>query len=425
MSQQLYEKSVLSNGVRLVTSRMDHVKSASLIVYVGAGSRHESDEQAGISHFLEHMVFKGTARRPDPVQITEEVESVGGMLNAATSRENTNYWVKVPSAHLERAFDVIGDMLRGSVFDPAEIDKERNVIVEEIRGIEDTPDDLIHDVIDDLVWSGQSVGRAVIGSVETVRRTTRQQLVDYLQAQYRPDRIVVSAAGDINHEHVLEMTERYLGDLVPSNVDTFVQTRCGQESPRVRLVQRPTNEAHFCLGLPALPYTDERRYTQDMIDAILSSGMSSRLFREIRERLGLAYEVYSYFREYADVGQGVVYAGIDPQRTTETVRAVLREFKKLRSERVSDEELGRTKELRKGRIEMGLEDSRSVAGWIGSQELIFGDILTPEQVIEQIVSVTSEDILELSRELFVPEHLSLAVVGPIESESGLQSLLEL
>ncbi len=425
MSQQLYEKSELPNGVRLVTSRMDHVKSASLIVYVGAGSRHESDEQAGISHFLEHMVFKGTERRPDPVQITEEVESVGGMLNAATSRENTNYWVKVPSAHLERAYDVIGDMLRGSVFEPGEIDKERNVIVEEIRGIDDTPDDLIHDVIDDLVWNGQTVGRAVIGTEETVRRTTRQQLVDYLHAQYRPDRIVVSAAGDVDHGHVLELTERYFGDLAPSSVDTFIPALCGQDRPRARLIQRPTNEAHLCLGLPALSYTDERRYTQDMIDAILSSGMSSRLFREIRERMGLAYEVYSYFREYADVGQGVVYAGIDPQRTADTVRAVLREFNKLRDERVPDEELTRTKELRKGRIEMGLEDSRSVAGWVGSQELIFGDILTPEQVIERIQSVTSEDILELSRELFVPERLSLAVVGPIEAESDLQSLLEL
>ncbi len=195
MSQQLYEKSILSNGVRVVTSRMDHVKSASLIVYVGAGSRHETDEQAGISHFLEHMVFKGTSKRPDPVEITQEVEGVGGMLNAATSRENTNYWVKVPSAHLERSFDVMGDMLRNSVFEPVEIDKERGVIIEEIRGIDDTPDDLIHDVIDDLVWSGQSVGRSVIGSEETVRAVSRQELIDYLQAQYRPDRIVVSAAG--------------------------------------------------------------------------------------------------------------------------------------------------------------------------------------------------------------------------------------
>ncbi len=404
---------------------MDHVKSASLIVYVGAGSRHESDEQAGISHFLEHMVFKGTSLRPDPVEITQEVESVGGMLNAATSRENTNYWVKVPSAHLERAFDVMGDMLRNSVFDPVEIDKERGVIVEEIRGIDDTPDDLIHDVIDDLVWNGQTVGRSVIGSEKTVRAVTRQELFDYLHAQYRPDRIVISAAGDVDHEMVLRLTERYFGDLPVSSVDTFLHAESAQDKPRVRLVQRQTNEAHLCLGLPALPYTDERRYTQDMIDAILSSGMSSRLFREIRERRGLAYEVYSYFREYSDVGQGVVYAGIEPQRTPETVKAVLHEFSKLRDERVSDEELGRTKELRKGRIEMGLEDSRSVAGWIGSQELIFGDILTPDEVIERIQTVTSEDILDLSQCLFVPEHLSLAVVGPIASESELQSLLEM
>lgn len=425
MSSILYEKSVLSNGVRVVTSRMDHVKSASLIIYVGAGSRHESDSQAGISHYLEHMLFKGTVRRPDPVEITQEVEGVGGMLNAATSRENTNYWVKVPSAHLERAFDVVADMLRNSVFDPVEIEKERGVIIEEIRGIDDTPDDLIHDLIDDLVWDGQTIGRSVIGSEETVGAVTRQNLVDYLKAQYRPDRVVVSAAGDIQHDTVRDLTERYFGDLPVSSVDTFIAAHCAQHQPRVRLLQRATNEAHICLGLPALPYTDERRYTQDMIDAILSSGMSSRLFREIRERLGLAYEVYSYFREYADVGQGVVYAGIDPQRTAETVKAVMREFRKLRAEPVPEDELQRTKELRKGRIEMGLEDSRSVAGWIGSQELIFGDILTPEQVIECIEAVTSSDILDLSRELFVAERLNLAVVGPLEGESALQALLEL
>ncbi|HVX29978.1 MAG TPA: pitrilysin family protein [Nitrolancea sp.] len=421
----MYTKSVLPNGVRVVTSRMEHVKSASLIIYVGAGSRHESDAQAGISHYLEHMVFKGTEKRPDPVQITEELESVGGMLNAATSRESTNYWVKVPSAHLERAFDVLGDMLRKSVFDAIEVEKERGVIIEEIRGIEDTPDDLIHDVIDELVWDGQSVGRSVIGSEATVRAINRQQMVDYLEAQYRPDRIVIAAAGDVDHQVVCELAERYFGDLRPSSVNTFVTAESSQREARVRLLQRSTNEAHLCLGIPALPYTDERRHTQDMIDAILSSGMSSRLFREIRERRGLAYEVYSYFREYADVGQGVVYAGIDPTRTSETLTAILGEFGKLRTTLVPEDELQRTKELRKGRIDMGLEDSRSVAGWIGGQELIFGDILTPDEVIEKIESVTSADILELSRELFTAERLNLAVVGPLDTEDELRSLLEL
>jgi predicted Zn-dependent peptidase len=425
MSLPVYTKSVLPNGVRVVTSRMDHVKSASLIIYVGAGSRHESDAEAGISHYLEHMVFKGTEKRPDPVQITEELECVGGMLNAATSRESTNYWVKVPSAHLERAFDVLGDMLRGSVFDLNEIEKERGVIIEEIRGIEDTPDDLIHDVIDELIWDGQSVGRSVIGSEETVRSINRQQLIDYLEAQYRPDRIVIAAAGDVDHEFVCELAARYFGDLRPSSVNTFVHAEYAQRAARVKLLQRSTNEAHLCLGIQALPYTDERRHTQDMIYAILSSGMSSRLFREIRERRGLAYEVYSYFREYADVGQGVVYAGVEPGRASETLTAILDEFGKLRTALVPEDELQRTKELRKGRIDMGLEDSRSVAGWIGGQELIFGDILTPDQVIEKIESVTSHDILELSRELFTPERLNLAVVGPLDIEDELRSLLDL
>jgi len=384
----LYQKTVLPNGVRVVTSRMDHVRSASLILYFRVGSRYESDEQAGISHFLEHMVFKGTERRPDPIMLTQEIEGVGGILNAATSRESTNYWVKVPSAHLARAFDVLADMLRHSTFDPEELEKERFVIIEEIRGILDTPDDLIHDVIDELVWDGQSVGRPVIGSVETVSAITRDDLFTYLRTQYRPDRLVIAAAGDIHHEQVVELAEQYFGDLPASDVNTFVQAEVRQQEPRVRLLTRPTEQAHLCVAVPALPYTDDRRYVQDMIDAVLSSGMSSRLFQEIRERLGLVYEVYGYFREYADVGQGVVYAGTDPARVEQTIEAILREFDKLRREPVPADELERTKELRRGRIVMGLEDSRAVAGWIGSQEAVFGEILTPEEVMARIDAVT-------------------------------------
>jgi len=421
----LYQKTVLPNGVRVVTSRMDHVRSASLILYFRVGSRYESDEQAGISHFLEHMVFKGTERRPDPIMLTQEIEGVGGILNAATSRESTNYWVKVPSAHLARAFDVLADMLRHSTFDPEELEKERFVIIEEIRGILDTPDDLIHDVIDELVWDGQSVGRPVIGSVETVSAITRDDLFTYLRTQYRPDRLVIAAAGDIHHEQVVELAEQYFGDLPASDVNTFVQAEVRQQEPRVRLLTRPTEQAHLCVAVPALPYTDDRRYVQDMIDAVLSSGMSSRLFQEIRERLGLVYEVYGYFREYADVGQGVVYAGTDPARVEQTIEAILREFDKLRREPVPADELERTKELRRGRIVMGLEDSRAVAGWIGSQEAVFGEILTPEEVMARIDAVTAEQIQELATELFRPDVLNLAIVGPYEADSHFRSLLHL
>lgn len=421
----MYQKTVLPNGVRVVTSRMDHVRSATLILYFRVGSRYETDDQAGISHFLEHMVFKGTERRPDPAMLTQEIEGVGGILNAATSRESTNYWVKVPSAHLARAFDVLADMLRHSIFDPEELEKERFVIIEEIRGIHDTPDDLIHDVIDELVWDGQSVGRPVIGSLETVSAISREDLITYLRTQYRSDRLVIAAAGDIHHEQVVELAEQYFGDLPASEVDTFVPAEVRQREPRVRLLTRPTEQAHLCVAVPALPYTDDRRYVQEMIEAVLSSGMSSRLFQEIRERLGLVYEVYGYFREYADVGQGVVYAGTDPTRVEQTIEAILRELDKLRREPVPADELERTKELRRGRIVMGLEDSRAVAGWIGSQEAVFGEILTPEEVMARIDAVTSEQIQELSTELFRPDVLNLAIVGPYEAESHFRSLLHL
>ncbi|ACZ39458.1 M16 family metallopeptidase [Sphaerobacter thermophilus] len=421
----MYQKTVLPNGVRVVTSRMDHVRSATLILYFRVGSRYESDDQAGISHFLEHMVFKGTERRPDPIMLTQEIEGVGGILNAATSRESTNYWVKVPSAHLARAFDVLADMLRHSTFDPEELEKERFVIIEEIRGIHDTPDDLIHDVIDELVWDGQSVGRPVIGSVDTVSAISREDLITYLRTQYRPDRLVIAAAGDIHHEQVVELAEQYFGDLPASDVNTFVQAEVRQQEPRVRLLTRPTEQAHLCVAVPALPYTDDRRYVQEMIDAVLSSGMSSRLFQEIRERLGLVYEVYGYFREYADVGQGVVYAGTDPARVEQTIEAILREFDKLRREPVPADELERTKELRRGRIVMGLEDSRAVAAWVGSQEAVFGEILTPEEVMARIDAVTAEQIQELATELFRPDLLNLAIVGPYEAESHFRSLLHL
>lgn len=419
----MYEKTTLKNGVRVVTSRMDQVRSATLILELGVGSRYETPERAGISHFLEHMVFKGTEQRPDAAMISQEIEGVGGILNAATGRESTSYWAKVPSVHLARTFNVLADMLRHSVFDPTELEKERAVIIEEIRGANDTPDDLIHDAIDEVVWEDQCVGRPIAGTETTVGSISRDDLLGYLGGQYRPDRLVVAAAGDVRHEEVVELAERYFGDLPNGSLDTFVPAEIRQTEPRVRLIKRPTEQAHLCLAFPALPYSDDRRFVQDMIDAVLSSGMSSRLFQEIRERLGLVYSVFAYFREYADVGQGVVYAGTDPQRIDRTIEATLKELDKLRQEPIPDEELARTKELRKGRILMGMEDSRSVAGWIAGQELMFGEILTPEQVMARIDAVTRDDVQELAVELIRAEHLNLAVVGPYEDEERFRALL--
>ncbi|MDP9470587.1 MAG: insulinase family protein [Chloroflexota bacterium] len=425
---KLYEKTTLANGVRVVTGEMTGVRSASLIFYYGVGSRFERPGIAGVSHFLEHMLFKGTEKRPDPMQISQEIEGVGGILNAATGRESTNYWCKVPSTHFALAYDVLADIIRNSVIDQAELDKERSVIFEEIRSINDSPEDLVHEVIDEVVWGNHAVGRSIAGSEETVGAITRDGMVDFWRRNYRPDRLVVAAGGDVRHDEVVDLTERCFGDLAavgePDGFDAAAPD-AEQEAPRVRLVERETEQAHLCLAMPALPYSTERRYAQSTIEAILSSGMSSRLFQEIREKRGLVYSVYGYFRPYEDVGQGVVYAGTDLERVEETVGAIVEELRKLRDEPVPAEELQRTKDLRKGRLLMGLEDSRSVASWIGSQELTYGEIRTPEEVMEKIDAVTVPEVQDLSRELFREDRLSLALVGPYDDEQPFRDLMRL
>jgi predicted Zn-dependent peptidase len=423
-SDSPYFKTTLDNGVRVVTGPMSGVRSASLIFYYNVGSRFEQPPIGGVSHFLEHMLFKGTERRPDPAIISEEIERVGGALNAATGRESTSYWVKVPSTHLELAFDVLADMMRGTTFDPTEYEKERKVIFEEIRSIQDMPEDLVHDVIDEVVWPDAELGRPIAGTEETVGAPTSDAMIDYWRRNYSPDRLIVAAGGDLRHEDVVALTERYFGDLKPDgSPNTFTPLASDQLETRVRLVDRETEQAHICLGFPALPYTTERRFVQSTIEAILSGGMSSRLFQEIREKRGLVYSVYGYFRPYEDVGQGVIYAGTDLERVEETVGALAAELRKLREAPVPADELERTKTLRKGRLLMGLEDSRSVASWVGGQEATYGEIKTPEEIMEEIDSVTIAQVQELADELFRPERYSLAVIGPYRDERLFRDLL--
>lgn len=419
-----YHKSTLENGIRVVSGPMTGVKSGTLIVSYNVGSRHEPAPIAGVSHFLEHMVFKGTEQRPDPKQITEEIEGVGGVVNAATSREGTSYWFKAPSSHFATGFEVIADIVQNSVIDEAELEKERSVIIEEIRSIQDSPEELVHEVIDEVVWSDQPVGRSVAGSEETVRAIDRQAMVDFWKRNYDPSRLVIAAGGDIRHDEVVALTEQHFGGLAPAGTpDEMAEATDEQKNARVHLLERDTEQAHLCIAMPALPYATERRYVQSTIEAILSSGMSSRLFQEIREKRGLVYSVYGYFRLYFDVGQGVMYAGTDLERVEETIEALVGELRKLRDERVPEDELRRTKELRKGRLLMGFEDSRSVASWIGSQEATYGEIRTPEEVMARIEAVTAEEVQELARELFQPDRLSLALIGPYSDEAKFQKLL--
>lgn len=418
------EKTVLSNGVRVLSYSMPHVRSVSLIFTYNIGSRYEPDPHAGISHFIEHMLFKGTPTYPNPEQIAEQIEGVGGVLNAYTSREQTGYWAKVPSTHFARAFDVLGDMLRNSLFDAEELEKERGVIIEEIRASEDDPTDVVGELLNKIVWEEQPVGRPIAGTEETVGGIDRQAMLDYFREHYNPANLVISVAGNVSHDEVVGRAEALFRDLPTGQTKPAAGARLRQTAPRAGLIHRDDKQANLMLGLPGLDYYDERRYTQRALDVILGSGMSSRLFVEIRERRGLAYSVGSYFNQLADVGSGVVYAGVDPGKADETVRAIIAELRKLRDAPAPADELARSKEFRKGRMLMGLEDSHSVASWLGSHEILYGEVPTPEEVVARIDAVTSEEVQALARDLFDPTRYSLAVVGPYDDEAHFLTLLE-
>jgi predicted Zn-dependent peptidase len=411
------DKTVLANGVRVLSFSMPHVRSVSIILTFNIGSRYETDEHAGISHFIEHMLFKGTTNRPSPEQVAEEIEGVGGLLNAYTSREQTGYWAKVPSTHFARSFEVLADMVRNSLFDPEELDRERGVIIEEIRAGDDDPSSLVWKLSDEIVWDGQAVGRPIAGSEETVARIDRAAMLDYLRRHYVPANLVISVAGNVTHEEVVRRAEAAFGDLPAGDPARVARAALLQAAPRAGLISRPDKQANIVLALPGLSYHDERRYVQRTLDVILGEGMTSRLFIEIRERRGLAYAVGSYFNQLADTGNGAIYAGVDPGKTREAVAAIVAELRKLRETPVPEDELARSKELRKGRMLMSLEDSYALASWLGSSEILYGFVPTPEEVAAKIDAVTVADVQALARELFAPERYSLALVGPYDSEA--------
>jgi predicted Zn-dependent peptidase len=407
-----YEKTTLKNGVRVITNSMPHTQSVSTILYYGVGSRYEEDRIAGISHFIEHMVFKGTPKRPSAKVISEAIEGVGGVLNAGTGREVTNYWAKVAKANFPLAFDVLSDMLLNANFDPTEIEKERKVIIEEIHMTLDSPPELVNEIISEVIWGEQPAGRDIAGSDATVSSITREELLGYLKTHYLPADMVVSVAGNIQHSDVVQMVEDTLGQLPAGERPVAVGATALKGGPRQRIYFKETEQANLCLAVPALAYKDPRRYILSIMDTILGSGMSSRLFQEIREERGLCYTVDSYASQMSDTGAWVVYSGVDPERIDETITAIIGELRKIRDEPVTAAELTKAKEYNKGRMLLGLEDTRSVASWAGNQELLLGRILTPDEVVEKLEAVTIEQIQELAGELFKDENLRLSVVGP-------------
>jgi predicted Zn-dependent peptidase len=419
-----YDKTVLDNGLRLLTAPMPHARSASVVIFLGVGSRYEAPAESGLSHFIEHMLFKGTARRPAARDISTTIEGVGGLLNAVTSQETTVYWAKIAQPHLTLALDLLVDILRHSSFAPPEIAKERQVILEEIDSLFDSPGELVGLLIDQLLWDGP-LGWDIAGGKDTVSAFQRTDLLAYLARHYAPGNTVLSVAGNIDPLAVREQMAALLGDWPPAPPASCAPALDSQTAPRLKVHYKDTEQVHLCLGVHGLPLAHPDRFVLGLLSTILGEGMSSRLFEELREKRGLVYDVHAYVDRFQDTGSAVVYAAVEPQRTVAAVEVILEELARLKDQPVPEAELTTAKELTKGRFWLSLEDSRNVASWLGSQELLLGHIQSVDEVVAQVAAVTPADIQRLARQLFIQGQLNLALVGPFKKEGRFAGLLKL
>jgi predicted Zn-dependent peptidase len=401
------QMTTLDNGLRVLTDHMDTVESASVGVWVGVGARHETVEVNGVSHLLEHMAFKGTRRR-DARAIAEEIENVGGHLNAWTSRENTAYFARVLSADVPLAVDILADILQNSAFDGAELERERTVIVQEIGQVDDTPDDLIFDRFQEIAYPGQPLGRPVLGSEERVRKMSREAIAGYMRDNYTAPTMVLAAAGKVDHDRLVDEAQHLFGDLPKHKGPGFEPARYeGGE----KLEKRDLEQAHLVLGLEGVAYTDPDYYALMVASNILGGGMSSRLFQEIRERRGLVYSIYAYSGSYLDGGIFGVYAGTGEDNLKELVPVVCEEIVKL-GEGATDAEIARTRAQIKSGILMGLESTSARVERLGQHTLVYGEPLPIEDVVAKIEAVDSAAIGRVIRRV-VASAPTVTAIGPV------------
>ena len=403
---------------------MPHTHSVSICIYLGAGSRYESEAQAGVSHFIEHLCFRGTEKRPGAKDISGAIEGVGGVLNGGTDKELTVYWCKVAQPHFSLALDVLTDMVLNSRFDKKDIEKERQIIVEEISMSKDAPNQLVGMILDELLWPDHPLGRDVAGTNKSVAAMTREQMLDYLDSEYSPANTVISIAGNIQQDEAVNEVNKFLGNWENKKQRLDYLPYLELTNPRLRVENKETEQTHLCLALPGVSLQDPRRFTLDLMNVILGEGMSSRLFLEVRDKLGLAYNIHSYLDHFQDSGALTVYAGVHPKKLEISISAILEQLTLLK-EKVSDEDLHKAKELSKGRLLLRMEDSRSVAGWVGGQEILNGSILDVEEVVAIIDKVTAKEICTVAKELLIGDRLRLSVVGPVKSADHLENLLKI
>ncbi|MGA8220642.1 MAG: pitrilysin family protein [Candidatus Acidiferrales bacterium] len=402
-------KETLPNGLVIITEPMEHVHSVSVGVWLRTGSRREPAELNGISHFIEHMLFKGTTRR-SAEDIAREVDRVGGMLDAFTSKEMVCFNTRVLDEHLPKAFDVVADMVLEPKFAEEEIDREKSVILEEIRMVQDNPEDLVHELFTQNFWTRNALGKPILGTPETVSAFTRETLQKWFRTCYAPNNMVITAAGHLTHAQLVELVTERFSKLAPS--ENGASGPAPQSVPHItQLTKHELEQVHICLGVPALPMTDQRRFAVSVLNNVLGGGMSSRLFQNIRERQGLAYNIFSELSSYRDTGLLAVYAGTSLETAEKVVRSVLDEFRRLKDEPLNEEELRRAKDHLKGATLLALEGSGQRMSSLARYHIYFDRYFSPAELIAMLESVTAADVQQLARDFFEASRLAASVVG--------------
>ena len=423
-----HQRTVLPNGLRVVTQPMPTARSVAVGLFVGVGSRREDEAHAGLSHLLEHLVFKGTRRYPEAGGLSEAVEGCGGSVNAATDRELTIYTARVPAEAASRALEVVSDLVLAPLLRPRDLIGEKPVIVDEIRMYVDSPGDHVFSIFDELLFASHPLGREIAGTPRSVRRARHETVVEHWERWYRPPNLVLAAAGSIRHDEVLRTAARWFESDPPTSAPTHLPPPLEAPMPApagsVRVAFRRLSQGNLCIGMPGVSRDDPDRWAMDLLGAVLGDGMSSRLFLELRERRSLTYDVSTFGATFADCGTFGVHAGFDPDQAPAVVAAILEQLERVIQEPITAAELDRARAFTRGRLELRMEETGSVASWLGTGESLLPRILTVDEVIERLEGLTADDLLRVARKYVRPDLARLAVLGPFRSRLRFERMLQ-
>ena len=404
-------KDVLPNGLTVLTESMSSVRSVSVGIWLRTGARQERVEENGISHFIEHMLFKGTKHR-SAEEIARAADSIGGHLDAFTAKETTNFSIKVLDEHLPRGFGILADLVKNPLFEPTHITNESRVIQEEIKMVEDTPDDLVHEIFTQTYWRGHALGRPILGTRRSVRSFNRHRLVSYFRRHYTPNNMLIAAAGHLQHPQIVDLVRQEFGDRPAGPAPRRGPIPVPHPHLQVRH-KKDLEQVHLCVGAPSYPQPHKNRFPAYILNSVLGGGMSSHLFQNIREKRGLAYAVFSSLSSFHDAGCLSVYAGTAADKARQVIELVLAEFCELKSNPISQEELQRAKDYLKGSLLLSLESSTSRMGNVARQEMYFGRYISQGEIARSVDAVTAQQVLAVAQEFFHPERLAITVLGPI------------